>query len=112
MTRTDPEATVARARRRVIRALTEAGATSPDTATDYRPAEGIDARQLAKLRHTGAVITILDGRVWLDQGVLAVLDRKARNRTAMGVGAGVAAVAAVAGAVLWFRRRSGRDGEA
>jgi hypothetical protein len=109
MAKPDPEAIIGRARRRVIRAFTEAGATSPEAAMTYEPASGIDERQFAKLRHIGAIITVLDGRQWLDRDVLALLDKKTRTRVGLGIGAGLAVAAVGAGAFFWLRGRSDRD---
>jgi hypothetical protein len=97
------EATVARARRRVIRHFTEASATRPARATTYEPATGIDERQFAKLIHLGVITETGSGLYWFDRAMLDEVEGKNRRNT--GIAVGLASAVAV-GAFVWLRRRS------
>lgn len=97
------EATVTRARRRVIRHFTDTRATRPTRATVYEPASGIDERQFAKLIHLGVITETEPGLYWFDKAMLDEVEGKNRRNT--GIALGLASAVAV-GAFVWFRRRS------
>lgn len=97
------EATVSRARRRVIRHFTDARATRPTRATAYEPASGIDERQFARLIHLGVITETEPGLYWFDKAMLDEVEGKNRRNT--GIAVGLASAVAV-GAFVWLRRRS------
>jgi hypothetical protein len=97
------EATVSRARRRVIRHFTDARATRPARPTAYEPATGIDERQFAKLVHLGVITETEPGLYWFDRAMLDEVE--GRNRRNTGIALGLASAVAV-GAFVWLRRRS------
>ena len=97
------EATVARARRRVIRHFNDARATRPTRATAYEPATGIDERQFAKLMHLGVITETEPGLYWFDKAMLDEVEGKNRRNT--GIAVGLASAVAV-GAFVWLRRRA------
>lgn len=97
------EATVARARRRVIRHFTEARATRPSRAVAYDPPSGIEERQLARLIHLGVIEQTDAGLYWFDRAMLDQVE--GRNKRNMGIAAGLASAVAVGG-FMWFKRRA------
>lgn len=101
----NPEATVARAKRRVIRHFTDAGATRPERAVAYEPDAGIDQRQFAKLIHLGVIEDTGTGLYWFDKPMLDQVE--GRNRRNAGIAVGLASAVAV-GAVMWLRQRRSR----
>ena len=102
------EATVSRARRRVIRHFTDAGATRPARAIAYEPATGIDERQFAKLAHLGVITETEPGIYWFDKAMLDEVEGK--NRRNAGIAVGLASAVAV-GAFVWLRRRAKKVSE-
>jgi hypothetical protein len=102
------EATVASARRRVIRHFIDAGATRPARATAYEPATGIDERQFAKLVHLGVITEAERGIYWFDRAMLDEVEGKNRRNT--GIAVGLASAVAV-GAFVWLRRRAKKVSE-
>ncbi|RHW17871.1 hypothetical protein D1610_04955 [Sphingomonas gilva] len=99
----EAEATVARARRRVIRHFTDANATRPSRATAYEPASGIDERQFARLVHLGVIEETGPGLYWFDRAMFDQVE--GRNRRNTGIAVGLASAVAV-GAFVWLRRRA------
>jgi hypothetical protein len=97
------QATVARAKARVIAHFTETRATRPARAAAYEPAAGIDARQFAKLVHLGVITETAPGLYWFDRAMLDQVE--GRNKRNAGIAVGLASALAV-GAFVWLRRRS------
>lgn len=97
------EATVARAKARVIAHFTDARATRPARAIAYEPASGIDQRQFAKLVHLGVISETESSLYWFDKAMLNQVE--GRNKRNAGIAVGLASAVAV-GAFVWFKRRS------
>lgn len=89
-------AMVARARRTVIRHLTEADAITPETAVAYTPARGLEKQALRRLVKAGAVHEVAGGKLWLDEPATDAVLKRVRKRIGIGVALGVAVAAAAA----------------
>lgn len=89
-----------RVRGRIAAAMLAAHAIAPEDAIDYTP-EPRDAAAFDRLRATGIVRDVPDGRVWFDL-VAYHLRERARSRVAVMWGIGIALVGAAI-AVLFYR---------
>jgi hypothetical protein len=78
-----------RARRRILRQFTAAGATSPDSAINVEPRRPLERKYLRSLQSFGAVRETPDGRLYLDEELLA--DHTSRRRKRV-LGIGTAAI--------------------
>ena len=83
------------ARQRVAQHLLEVGATSEDKAVTYQPAMRLRRKGLRYLTRNGVVTLTQDGRYWIDEAKYQEWRGKVRKRVAIGIGAALAATAAV-----------------
>ena len=96
-------AVIAASQRRIVRQLSEAGATSPAGAISFDAERGIDRRQLQHLIRHGVVHEAGPGAYWVDEAAWAALRRKR-------VGFVLVALTALAAAVvvLWLFQQAMR----
>lgn len=90
-------AAVARARRRVLRAFRDAGATSPEQAIGFQPQRRMEEKYFDALVEFGGIVGTDKGTFWLDEARVAEHTARRRKRAAMIFGGVVAAAAAVLG---------------
>ena len=83
------------ARRRVAEHLLGVGATSADHAVTYQPGHRLRHKGLRYLTRSGVVTLTSDGRYWIDEAKYQQWRSSVRKRVAIGVGAALAATAAV-----------------
>ena len=86
-----------RARKRVLRAFRDAGATSPERAIGYQPQRRMEEKYFDALVDCGGIVGTDKGTFWLDEAKVAEHTAKRRKRAAMIFGGVVAAAAAVLG---------------
>ena len=86
-----------RARKRVLGAFRDAGATSPERAIGFTPGRRLEERYFDSLVEFGAIVGTDRGTFWLDETKLAEHTARRRKRAAMIFGGVLAATAAVLG---------------
>ena len=86
-----------RARKRVLGAFRDAGATSPERAIGFTPERRLEERYFDALVDFGAIVGTDKGTFWLDEAKAAEHTAKRRKRAAMIFGGVLAATAAVLG---------------
>jgi hypothetical protein len=90
-------AAVARARRRVLSAFRDAGATNPGRAIGFQPERRLEEKYFDALVDFGAIVATDKGTFWLDEAKVAQHTAKRRKRAALILGGVLAATAAVLG---------------
>jgi hypothetical protein len=90
-------ASVARARRRVLGAFRDAGATSPARAISFQPERRLEEKYFDALVDCGGIVGTDKGTFWLDEAKVAQHTARRRKRAAIIMGSILAATAAVLG---------------
>ncbi|MDB5691456.1 MAG: hypothetical protein JWO81_519 [Alphaproteobacteria bacterium] len=90
-------AAAARARRRVLGAFRDAGATSPERAIGFQPQRRLEEKYFDALVDFGGIVATDKGTFWLDEAKVAQHTARRRKRAAMIFGGVLAATAAVLG---------------
>ena len=86
-----------RARKRVLGAFRDAGATTPERAIGYQPQRRMEEKYFDALVDFGGIVATDKGTFWLDEAKVAEHTARRRKRAAMIFGGVVAAAAAVLG---------------
>ena len=90
-------AVMTRLERRLVARLRDAQATSPEQAIDLGPVRGLAGLRLQRLLDSGAVVTLPDGRSYLDEDEWSTFRLERRRRTAS-----IAVVVAMAGIMIFL----------
>ncbi|HEY1607269.1 MAG TPA: hypothetical protein VGF77_16900 [Allosphingosinicella sp.] len=88
---------VARARRRLLRAFREAGATAPERAIGYTPRSRFEDRYFDALVKCGGLVGTDKGTFWMDEAKVAEHSARRHKRAAIILGGVLAATAAMLG---------------
>jgi hypothetical protein len=86
-----------RARKRVLGAFRQAGATSPERAIGFQPERRLEERYFDAVVEFGGIVATDKGTFWLDEAKVAQHTARRRKRAAMIFGGVLAATAAVLG---------------